>query len=122
MAVIVTDEINEGYNLFVPLDEQGEHDMQYADFNTDHCASFELRRTEYEALNPLWDAYNFAFQIIIDEYEEEELPAQHITTALTMAQTALKKSDNPTERHGLTTLIEALQLAQQHSTFVELVF
>ena len=114
--------INEGYNLFVPLDPQGERDMQYADFNTSHCATFALRRTEYEALNPLWDAYNFAFRIIIDEYENEELPAKHIGTALAMAQTALAKCDDDTERNGLGTLIKALQLAQEHHTFLELVF
>ena len=50
--------INQAYHLFIPLDPQGERDMQYADFNTSHCATFALRRTEYEALNPLWDAYN----------------------------------------------------------------
>lgn len=119
---VAVKEINEGYNLFVPLDKQGERDMQYADFNTDHCASFELRNVEYVALNPLWNAYNFAFHIIIDEYEEEELPAEHIGMALTMACTALEKSTDPIETSGLHTLIEALRLAQQHHTFVELVF
>ena len=122
MDVIAMTDINEGYNLFVPLDEQGERDMQYADFDDRHCASFELRRVEYEALNPLWDAYNFAFHIIIDEYEDEELPAEHVVTALLMAQTALEKSDNAIERNGLHILIEALQLAQKHHTFIELVF
>ena len=122
MDVIAMTDINEGYNLFVPLDEQGERDMQYADFDDQHCASFELRRVEYEALNPLWDAYNFAFHIIIDEYEDEELPAEHVATALLMAQTALEKSDNSIERNGLHTLIEALQLAKKHHTFMELVF
>ncbi|OZG57323.1 hypothetical protein BTIS_1417 [Bifidobacterium tissieri] len=115
-------EIDEGYNLFVPLDAQGEQDMQYADFDTEHCATFELRQAEYNALSPLWDAYNFAFRIIIDEYEDEELPAQYIDTALTMAETALKKCTNDVERSGLHTLIDALRVAQEHHTFVELVF
>ncbi|PLS31723.1 hypothetical protein Uis1B_0430 [Bifidobacterium margollesii] len=114
--------INEGYNLFVPLDSQGERDMQYADFSTEHCATFELRRTEYEALNPLWNAYNFAFRIIIDEYENEELPAKYVGTALTMAQTALEKCEDDIERNGLDTLIKALRLAQEHHTFMEVVF
>lgn len=122
MGVIVMTDINEGYNLFVPLDKQGEQDMQYADFNDSHCASFELREAEYEALNPLWNAYNFAFHIIIDAYEDEELPAEHVATALLMAQTALEKSNNDVERSGLHTVIRALQLAHKHHTFVELVF
>lgn len=117
-----TNDFGEGYNLLVSLDEQGEKDMQYADFNTAHCACFELSKAEYEALNPLWDAYNFAFNIIIDEYEEEELPARHVATALLMARNALELSHDDVERRGLVTLIEALLLAQDHQTFVDLVF
>lgn len=110
------------FTLIVPLNQKGEQDLQYAGPDLDNCRCFDLTGDEYEELNPLFDAYNLAFRIIIDAYEEEVLPVERVDTALSMARVALSRAGNEVERHGLRTLIEALELAQERHTFMMLAF
>lgn len=107
----------EFHRLHVPLCAQGEEDLDYGR-DTDTYRTLYLTEEECGKLEPLFDAYNAKFGIIIDYYEEETIPTKDVDTALAMATTALEKSDDTTEQHGLRKLIEALQLAQKHSTFV----
>lgn len=53
---------------------------------------YQITQADYENLFGLFCQFDKPFDIIIDEYEEEEIPADKIQTAIEMTETYASKS------------------------------
>lgn len=82
---------------------------------------YQITQADYENLFALFCQFDKPFDIIIDEYEEEEIPADKIQTAIEMAETYASKS--PIEIKASTEkLLVALNRAKELGKPLELFF
>lgn len=122
MTTINAEQCLEWFRLSVPLNEKGEYELMHYGLGRANCRLLHLTKNECKRLFPLFDEYNDRFDIIIDWFEDEILPAERMTEALDMAKHRLSECSDPVEKHGLETLIEALSLAAAHHTFMDIDF
>jgi hypothetical protein len=97
----------------VPLNDAGlqELDDVSATFQNDRVFRFSWQDSDY--LMPLLLDFNDRFHLLIDLYEDETLPAEHVAEALAMAKAYIAEhSDEPDVQTVIGRLVEALELAQ----------
>lgn len=104
--------------LQVPLNERGEWELMHVRPDLPNCRVRWLTERECDLLFPLFDEYNERFDVIIDYFESEIIPADRIAEALDMARRRLDGAADPDERSGLETLIGQLETALEHHTFM----
>lgn len=57
---------------------------------------YQITKAEYESLYPLFCKFDDAFGILIDEYEEEVIPAEGICVALELSRGFAEEVDDAT--------------------------
>lgn len=112
----------EWFMLQTPLNARGEWELTHCPPTLPNCDVRWLTKSEVDLLFPLFNEYNARFDIIIDFFESETIPAGRIAEALGMARGRLERAADPVERHGLDTLIGSLSLALRNRTFMSLDF
>lgn len=99
--------------ISVPLNEKGIEDYNYGKENSDNIKLFKLSENEFDNLcnNGIFDKINFKCNLLIDDYESEEISASNLEIAL-----------NIVKKNKCNILVEALELAIKHNTLVGLDF
>ena len=82
---------------------------------------FEITPSDYALLFDLFTEFNSAFGIIIDEYEEEVIPADKISEAISLTEN-YKKKFNDEHVQAADKLLSALNRAKELNKPVELSF
>ena len=82
---------------------------------------FEITSADYALLFDLFTEFNSAFDIIIDEYEEEVIPADKISDAISLTE-CYKKKFSDEHVHAADKLLSALNRAKELNKPVELSF
>lgn len=82
---------------------------------------YEITREDYHNLFPLFCQFDTPFDIIVDEYEEEEIPADKIQTAVEMTEAYIVRAsaEVKTSAHKL---LAALRRAAELGKPIELFF
>ena len=99
----------------VPLNERGRLAVAgdgYVEFINEDFASMNYACAEHDALTDLFFAYNDTFNILIDDCEDELLPADKVRHALEMARTYLQKAED-IHKPQIEKFIRLLELAQR---------
>jgi len=99
------------YYIQVPLNSAGLNELEISDDEFANVSSFEFSVGEIEILIGLFRMFNSAFNILIDEYENERLPAEYVSSALKITHDFLAKFDNNEAKIAINRVISALQLA-----------
>ena len=105
---------NHKYILAIPLNIEsldGPGDLEIP-FDEIQFEDFFITKGDYENLFDLFTEFNKAFNIIIDEYEEEIIPAGQINSAITLSEQYFQ--DNSQEIKASTEkLLVALRRAKE---------
>ncbi len=83
---------------------------------------FEISPSDYARLFALFTDFNRAFDIIIDEYEEEVIPADRIGEAISLTEAYRRRSKNESVVQSADKLLAALTRAKDLNKPVELFF
>ena len=70
--------------IVVPKNEDGEHDCDYGDFESDNVLIFPVSEKEFRALsrNGAIDRMNMECDLLIQDYESEIIPAEKIASCM----------------------------------------
>lgn len=106
----------------VPKNRTGRKEIWYLVAKSDNIFSRQMRRGDNDKLFPLYDKFNGKFDIIIDQYEDERLPAKCVDKALEMTRAfAATHTDEVTQR-AVKVLLEGTEAAKKYGGFVEFCF
>ncbi|MCI6191105.1 MAG: hypothetical protein MSA89_12250 [Clostridium sp.] len=99
--------------ISVPLNEKGIEDYNYGKEDSNNIKVFELSENEFDNLynNGIFDKINFECNLLIDDYESEEISGSNLEMAL-----------NIVKENKCDTLVKALELAIKYNTLVGLDF
>ena len=109
----------------VPLNDEGAKEMEYLDYidtPSPNIKEFAILESESDLLWPLYDAFNKAFDIIIDTAEDETMRKEDVPKALEMAIAFKAQCSDEKTREVASKLIEILQFANEHHQMVEFWF
>lgn len=104
---------NRSRHLSVPLNKKGIEELEYGDMNTENVKVIELSYSEFEDMykdGSIFDKINEECNLLIDDYESETIPNEKIENCLAIVEDKYIK------------LKEALNLAKEYNTFVDLDF
>ena len=84
---------NHRYVLSIPLNVKDLNNItECIPWEEVQFEDFEITKEDYDHLLPLFCEFDKPFNIFIDEYEEEVIPASDIPTAIEMANEYAKKA------------------------------
>ncbi len=111
--------------FFVPINEAGEKEMEYLDYidnQSPNIKEFNMKSKLNNLLTPLYNQFNQAFGIIIDNCEDERMKKEDVPKALEMAWQFKKETVDTNTDIAATNLIEVLTFAKEHNSMVEFWF
>ncbi|MCR5719029.1 MAG: hypothetical protein K6F84_00550 [Lachnospiraceae bacterium] len=111
------------YYLNVPLNETGVQELESYDDELANVKTFELSDMEYESLRKkdgLFERFDSELGTIIDVCEEEVIKTEQIPHAIDILENHLESVKDKTERESCIKIMEALKMARDADTFLEI--
>ena len=108
------------YTLSIPLNVRDLNTIEIP-WEEIQFEDYQITKTDYDNLFELFCQFDQPFDIIIDEYEEEEIPADKIQTAIEMTEAYSSKSSTDVKTSA-NKLLVALQRAKELGKPLELFF
>ena len=109
----------------VPVNEAGETEMKnmdYLDNPSPNIREFFFPYKYNNFLFHLYLDYNKAFNIIIDDCEDERMKKEDVPKALEMAIAFRENAADESTKEAASKLIEILSFAKEHNSLVEFWF
>lgn len=95
----------------IPIDQKGVEEWNFCAPIFEKMEHFEFTEPEACFLDSLFMQYNEQFGLLIDQWEDEEMSADHVPEALAMAQQFAMQILDESMRSAINRFIEALELA-----------
>lgn len=115
--------INRYHMIYAPKNPEGYNHFEYFIEDEENIHTEELTQEEYNALDRLHTGFFSLiyekWNVIVGEWEEEQLPAEHVGEALELVNEMLSKSDDPAEISGLEKVKRALEVAVESGYYIE---
>ncbi len=112
-------------SFHVPVNKKGAAEMEYLDYidnPSPNIKEFYLKFKYNDKLNSLYTDFNHAFDIIIDDCENEDMRKEDVPAALNMALQFKKDAKNENTIIAIDKLIEVLAFAKEHESMVRFWF
>lgn len=109
----------------VPMNEEGAKEMEYMDYidtPSPNIKEFYFPYVWNDLLFHLYLEFNKAFNIIIDDCENECIKKEDVPKALEMAIDFKEKSSDEKTKEAADKIIEILTFAKEHNSMVEFWF
>ena len=109
--------------IYAPKNLEGYNHFEYFIEDKENVHEEELTQEEFDALDEyptgFFSLINKKWKVMVDLWEDEQLPAEHVAEALELANAMIAKSSNPAEISGLEKVKRALEVAVKSGYYIE---
>ena len=109
--------------IYAPKNLEGYNHFEYFIEDKENVHEEELTEEEYNALDEyqagFFSLINKKWKVMVDLWEDEQLPAEHVAEALELTNERIAKSSNPAEISGLEKVKRALEVAVKSGDYIE---
>ena len=109
--------------IFAPKNLEGYNHFEYFIEDPENVHEEELTQEEFDALDrgasSFFEQLYEKWKVMVDLWEEAQIPAEHVAEALELANARIAKSSNPAEISGLEKVKRALEVAVKSGYYIE---
>lgn len=102
--------------FYVAKDEQSIKDLEYGDTYKEHLVEIPIERKDIDNSWDLVFALNEKLSLMIDIYEDEQIETALLPKALTIAETILKKEQDPEKKDSISKIVSVIKTAISYNS------